>query len=77
MTKISDLHRRWRKDAAYTDAYDALDVAIDLVRTRLRIVFEPGCYALTRRLAASWSSGSIPIGGRPGNRWEVVDGAEL
>ena len=24
MTKISDLHRRWSKDADYKDVYDAL-----------------------------------------------------
>ena len=31
-----------------------------------------GATRCTRRLAASWSSGSIPIGGRPGNRWKLL-----
>ena len=33
MTKISDLHRRWRKDADYKAAYDALGEEFDLART--------------------------------------------
>ena len=32
MTKISDLHRRWSKDADYKDAYDALGKEFDLAR---------------------------------------------
>ena len=32
MTKISDLHRRWRKDADYKAAYDALGEEFDLAR---------------------------------------------
>ena len=32
MTKISDLHRRWRKAADYTAAYDALGEEFDLAR---------------------------------------------
>jgi ribosome-binding protein aMBF1 (putative translation factor) len=32
MTKISDLHRRWRKDAEYKAAYDALGEEFDLAR---------------------------------------------
>ena len=32
MTKISDLHRRWSKDADYKDAYDALGEEFDLAR---------------------------------------------
>ena len=32
MTKISDLHRRWRKDADYENAYDALGEEFDLAR---------------------------------------------
>ena len=30
MTKISDLHRRWKKDADYKEAYDALGEEFDL-----------------------------------------------
>ena len=30
MTKIDDLHRRWRQDAEYKDAYDALAKEFDL-----------------------------------------------
>jgi ribosome-binding protein aMBF1 (putative translation factor) len=32
VTKISDLHRRWSKDADYRDAYDALGEEFDLAR---------------------------------------------
>jgi ribosome-binding protein aMBF1 (putative translation factor) len=32
MTKIRELHRRWSKDAAYKDAYDALGEEFDLAR---------------------------------------------
>src|SRR4051794_16252707 len=32
MTKISDLHRRWRKDAEYKAAYDTLGEEFDLAR---------------------------------------------
>jgi transcriptional regulator with XRE-family HTH domain len=32
VTKISDRHRRWSKDADYKDAYDALGKAFDLAR---------------------------------------------
>ena len=30
MTRISDLHRRWSKDADYKDGYDALGEEFDL-----------------------------------------------
>jgi hypothetical protein len=33
VTKIGDLHRRWRKDADYKEAYDALGEAFDLERS--------------------------------------------
>jgi len=33
MTKIHHLHRRWSKDAAYQEAYDALREEFDLART--------------------------------------------
>ena len=33
MTKISDLHRRWSKDADYKGAFDALGEEFDLART--------------------------------------------
>ena len=32
MTKISDLHRRWSKDADYKEEYDALGQEFDLAR---------------------------------------------
>ena len=32
MTKVSDLHRRWRKDADHKAAYDALGEEFDLAR---------------------------------------------
>jgi ribosome-binding protein aMBF1 (putative translation factor) len=32
MTKIRDLHRRWRKNAEYKEAYDALGDEFDLAR---------------------------------------------
>jgi hypothetical protein len=33
VTKIGDLHRRWRKDADYKGAYDALGEEFDLARS--------------------------------------------
>ena len=33
MTKISDLHRRWSKDADYKDAYDVFREEFDFART--------------------------------------------
>lgn len=36
MTKISDLHRRWSKDADYNDAYDALGEEFDLGRALIK-----------------------------------------
>ena len=35
MTKISDLHRRWRKAADYKAAYDARGEEFDLARARI------------------------------------------
>lgn len=32
MTRISDLHRRWKKDGEYAEAYDALGEEFDLAR---------------------------------------------
>ena len=32
MTKISDLHRRWSKDADYKEEHDALGQEFDLAR---------------------------------------------
>ena len=32
MTRISDLHRRWAKDAGYKEEYDALEEEFDLAR---------------------------------------------
>lgn len=40
MTKVSELHRRWRKDAKYASAYSALgqefDIARALIEARMR-----------------------------------------
>ena len=36
MTKISDLHRRWSKDANYREAYDALGEEFDLARALIK-----------------------------------------
>jgi len=33
MTKISELHQRWSRDADYKNAYDALGEEFDLART--------------------------------------------
>ena len=33
MTKVKDLHRKWRKDPGYQAAYDALDKEFQLART--------------------------------------------
>ena len=37
MTKISDLHRRWTRDANYKDAYDALGEEFDLARALIEV----------------------------------------
>jgi acyl-coenzyme A synthetase/AMP-(fatty) acid ligase len=36
MTKISDLHRRWSKDADYRDGYDTLPGAFDLAHASIQ-----------------------------------------
>ena len=36
MTKISELHRRWSKDADYKKAYDALGEEFDLARALIK-----------------------------------------
>jgi len=43
MTKISDLHRRWSKDADYKDAYDALGEEFDLAHALIGPVLPRGC----------------------------------
>jgi hypothetical protein len=35
VTKIDDLHRRWRQDAEYKEAYVAMDEEFDLARSLL------------------------------------------
>jgi hypothetical protein len=37
MTKISDLHRRWSKDADYKSAYDAIGEEFDLARALMSV----------------------------------------
>jgi ribosome-binding protein aMBF1 (putative translation factor) len=57
MTKISDLHRRWSKDADYTDAYDALRGEFDLARTLIEARTAAGLTQsqLARRMKTSQS----------------------
>lgn len=37
MTKIDDLHRRWRKDADYKGAYDDRGEEFDLARSLIEV----------------------------------------
>ena len=57
MTKISDLHRRWRKDADYEDAYDALGEEFDLARALIEARTAAGLSQaqLARRMKTSQS----------------------
>ena len=57
MTKISDLHRRWSKDADYKDVYDALGEEFDLARTLIKARAAAGLSQsqLARRMKTSQS----------------------
>lgn len=57
MTKISDLHRRWSKDANYKDAYDALGEEFDLARALIEARTAAGLSQaqLARRMKTSQS----------------------
>ena len=57
MTTISDLHRRWRKDADYNCAYDALGEGFDLVRALIQARTAAGLpqSQLARRMKTSQS----------------------
>ena len=57
MTKITALHRRWSKDADYTDAYDALSEEFDLARALIEARTAAGLSQaqLARRMKTSQS----------------------
>ena len=57
MTKISELHRRWSKDADYKNAYDALGEEFDLARTLIEARTAAGLSQaqLARRMKTSQS----------------------
>lgn len=57
MTKISDLHRRWAKDADYKEAYDALGEEFDLARALIEARAAAGLSQsqLARRMRTSQS----------------------
>jgi ribosome-binding protein aMBF1 (putative translation factor) len=57
MTKISDLHRRWAKDADYKKAYDALGEEFDLARALIEARAAAGLSQsqLARRMKTSQS----------------------
>ena len=57
MTKISDLHRRWSKDANYREAYDALGEEFDLARALIKARTAAGLSQsqLARRMKTSQS----------------------
>ncbi len=57
MTKISELHRRWRKDANYKEAYDALGEEFDLARALIKARTAAGLSQsqLARRMKTSQS----------------------
>jgi ribosome-binding protein aMBF1 (putative translation factor) len=66
MTKISDLHRRWSKDADYKDVYDALGEEFDLARTLIEARAAAGLSQsqLARRMKTSQSYIARIEGGR-------------
>jgi transcriptional regulator with XRE-family HTH domain len=57
MTKISELHRRWRKDPDYKDAYDTLGEEFDLARALIEARTTAGLSQsqLARRMKTSQS----------------------
>jgi ribosome-binding protein aMBF1 (putative translation factor) len=57
MTKVSDLHRRWNKDADYTDAYAALGQEFELARVLIEARTAAGLSQsqLARRMKTSQS----------------------
>ncbi len=57
MTKISELHRRWSKDGAYADAYEALGEEFDLARALIEARAAAGLSQaqLARRMKTSQS----------------------
>jgi transcriptional regulator with XRE-family HTH domain len=57
VTKISDLHRRWSKDADYKDAYDALGEEFDVARALIEARTAAGLSQaqLARRMKTSQS----------------------
>ena len=57
MTKISDLHRRWAKDADYEKEYDALGEEFDLARALIEARAAAGLsqLQLARRMKTSQS----------------------
>ena len=57
MTKISDLHRRWSKDADHKNAYDALGEEFDLARALIEARTAAGLSQaqLARRMKTSQS----------------------
>jgi len=57
MTKISDLHRRWSKDADYKEEYDALGQEFDLARALIEARTAAGLSQsqLARRMKTSQS----------------------
>ena len=57
MTKITDLHRRWAKDADYKEEYDALGEEFDLARALIEARAAAGLSQsqLARRMKTSQS----------------------
>jgi ribosome-binding protein aMBF1 (putative translation factor) len=57
VTKISDLHRRWQKDADYENAYDVLGEEFDLARALIEARTAAGLSQaqLARRMKTSQS----------------------
>ncbi len=76
MTKISDLHRRWSKDADYKEAYDALGEEFDLARALIEARTAAGLSQsqLARRMKTSQSYIARIEGGKvrpPPTRWSA------
>ena len=76
MTKISDLHRRWRKDADYEEAYDAIGEEFDLARALIEARTAAGLSQsqLARRMKTSQSYIARIEGGKvrpPPKRWSA------
>lgn len=85
MTKISDLHKKWMKDAKYRRAYDALEeefaLAAAMVEARARAGLTQGQLAkrmgTTQPVVARLESGRVRPSTRTLERYALATGSRL